>query len=1117
MSATRGRGPLLALAIVALAIAVTAIAASSSAQTDPPALGMGDWVISDDTVIEDRFVLLRGSLIINPSGELTLRNSTVLFGSTTNIEYGISVASGGTLRVVEGSTLGSSRVGTAWSFLTGPDSHIRIQNSTVAECGMHFTSNIHRWQNNGMYLTTKDALIENSRFQGGFIGAILDGGEDALAVRNCTFETYYGVITFGTSVEDCTFRDQGLYGVFVYGGTGTTVHRCTFEGIFGSGVQVGWVDVETSTVYEATARVEDCSFRRSQNGVWTASESHVTIVNCTFDDLGNIGYRTDTMGDGLIVNSRFIDCNKAVEADKGSFVNWTVTDSSLVTRGSVTLSGDLLLEEGAVMRLLECRNLTILNQASRPVTVRLERGSRLEIVNGSLEVPKMPDVGWVWVPFRLEGAGATLNLTGVHRINLTYPVELSELSCVDSTLPLGTWRVGRLHLEGCDLVGDPAGYAASLEIDAAPGTGGMGEAGMLVRCDLEGLASLSGARPWLLLRAGRLTSLDTIFGVSELLDANRLQLPDAAGVASLEVSWSGVLSVHWQNQAPIPGAVVELVDSQGGTRTFTADDGGKAHVPELLTEVASSRDDITMLYPFELDVNVSGLHGSVRIEMVDSPLEVSIPVLDVVPPVLSVDQGVAIATNDPNVTLTGHTMDVHSGVAFLEVAVLPKDHLKVPVEDDGSFVWNFTAEVGLQVVSLRLYDQVGNRAQWRVEVYHTVEPPFIIIEEPFNDTWVNTTYVFIVGQTEANSTVAVRGLEQMAEDGTFRMRVPLDEGPNVLEITSTSLAGNVNTINLSVLRDTVPPELEVSSPPETPHSTSTNRFPIVGLAEVGSTVFINTAELGVSNGSSFTATVNLGEGVNVVTVRAVDEAGNAARIVLEFWVDSTPPNLQVLWPPDGFMTNATSVTVEVETDLDANLTINGEGVVFTTTEVLYPLALDVGEHSITVRASDAAGNAAEVTVVVVVDRSPPFIILDSSMPNRTSDIKIRLAGRTEPNSTVRFNGAPLAVDLNGSFFKILLLNEGMNRIEVFSTDEFGNQAREVFEVEMIPSQPPPKERAPSLIPLLLVITLLVLAVEGVLLMWRKRVRERGELEEEWLARGTGHEWEEVEEPEGEGG
>jgi hypothetical protein len=1094
MNTTCRRGALLALAIVALALVVTAIAASCSAQTEPPALGIGDWVISDDTVIENRFVLLRGSLLIGPSGELTLRNSTVLFGSTIDVEYGITVASGGTLRVIEGSTLGSSRVGTAWSFLTGEDSHIRVLNSTVAECGMPFTFTSRGYHDHGMYLTTPDAVIADSRFQGGFIGAILDAGEEAVTVRNCTFETYYGVITFGTSLEDCTFKDQGLYGVFVFGGTGTSVRRCTFEGIFGSGVQVGWVDVETDppTIYEAWARVEDCSFRRSQNGVWTASESHVVIQDCSFDDLGNIGFRTDTLGDCLIVNSHFTDCNKAVEAEKGSFVNWTVTNSTLVTGGPVTISGNLLLEEGAVMRLLECRNVTILNEVSRPITIKLEKGAHLEIVNGSLEIPKMPDDSWVWVPFRLEGAGASLSLTGVNRINLSYPIELSELSCFDSTLPLGTWRVGKVHLEDCDLVRDPHRYAASLVINADPGTEGMGEAGRMVQCNLDGLASLTGARPWLVLEAGRLTSLDTISGVVGLMEANRLQLPDTTGLASLEVSWSGVLSVHWQNQAPIPGAEVELTDSQGNTRMFVADDGGKAYVQELLTEVASNRLSVLLLYPFEADVNISGLHGSVRIEMVDAPLEVSIPVLDLVPPVLTVDQGEDIATNDPDVLLTGHVIDVHSGVAFLEVAVLPKDHVKVTVGEDGSFVYNFTADIGLQVVSLRLYDQVGNRVQWRVAVYHTIDPPFIIIEEPLNDTWVNTTYVFLVGQTEANSTMAVKGLEQMAEDGTFRMRVPLEEGVNVLKITSTNLAGNTNTVNLSVLRDSVPPELEVSSPPESPHNTNAEKFKIVGRAENGSKVFINTAELGVSNGSSFMATVNLDEGYNVVTVRAVDGAGNAATIVLEFWVDSIPPHLQVLWPPHGLMTNATSVSVEVQTDVGANLTINGEVIMAATSEVIYPFTLEEGQNVITVTASDAAGNLAELTVVVEVDRSPPSITLDGSMPNRTSDIKIRLAGRTDPNSTVRFNGAALAVDQNGSFFKILLLNEGMNHIVVFSTDEFGNQAQEVFQVEMIPSKPPPKEKAPSLIPLMLVITLLVLTIEGVFLLWRKRVREMQE-------------------------
>ena len=125
MTAISWRALLLALALAALALAVAA--ASCSGQTEPPALGLGDWTIADTTVIEDQFVMLRGQLTVVAGGDLTLRNTTILFGCARSCDYGITVQQGGVLRILDGTTISSSRVGVRWSFGARPGSTLRVR------------------------------------------------------------------------------------------------------------------------------------------------------------------------------------------------------------------------------------------------------------------------------------------------------------------------------------------------------------------------------------------------------------------------------------------------------------------------------------------------------------------------------------------------------------------------------------------------------------------------------------------------------------------------------------------------------------------------------------------------------------------------------------------------------------------------------------------------------------------------------------------------------------------------------------------------------------------------------------------------------------------------------
>jgi hypothetical protein len=91
------------------------------------------------------------------------------------------------------------------------------------------------------------------------------------------------------------------------------------------------------------------------------------------------------------------------------------------------------------------------------------------------------------------------------------------------------------------------------------------------------------------------------------------------------------------------------------------------------------------------------------------------------------------------------------------------------------------------------------------------------------------------------------------------------------------------------------------------------------------------------------------------------------------------------------------------------------------------------------------------------------------------------------------NGVRVSVDSQGVFVKNFLLNEGTNTVVVLSTDRYGQTSRLVYQVEMVAPGSEPWPDSPSLLPLMLGITVVVIVVEVVVLQlyWRRKAGGKG--------------------------
>jgi hypothetical protein len=76
----------------------------------------------------------------------------------------------------------------------------------------------------------------------------------------------------------------------------------------------------------------------------------------------------------------------------------------------------------------------------------------------------------------------------------------------------------------------------------------------------------------------------------------------------------------------------------------------------------------------------------------------------------------------------------------------------------------------------------------------------LTLETPHDGETVNFTPLLVIGQTEPNAIVSVNDTVGLANaDGRFSLAVPLEEGPNVLEVIASNKAGEQTSLILTVL------------------------------------------------------------------------------------------------------------------------------------------------------------------------------------------------------------------------------------------------------------------------------------------------------------------------------
>jgi hypothetical protein len=265
------------------------------------------------------------------------------------------------------------------------------------------------------------------------------------------------------------------------------------------------------------------------------------------------------------------------------------------------------------------------------------------------------------------------------------------------------------------------------------------------------------------------------------------------------------------------------------------------------------------------------------------------------------------------------------------------------------------------------------------------EPPSVSIIAPAPGSIFNSSTVEVTGTAQDN--LALKSVE-LTVDGFERhmlyqnpggelrrldwnLTLVLPEGSHTVEVVAADTSGNTDFASIYFSIDFTLPRIVILVPREG-FLTSLPEIAVSGIVEPGSEVFVNGVEARTL-GSTFNAIARLAEGDNVITALAVDAAGNVNTTSTHVRLDTTPPRIEVSFDPDAPFVNQPQVNLSGTMEFGSSITVNGRLVVlpgladnFTT---LFFLAR--GNNTISIRATDAAGNANVTERRFVLDTVPP--------------------------------------------------------------------------------------------------------------------------------------------------
>jgi len=382
----------------------------------------------------------------------------------------------------------------------------------------------------------------------------------------------------------------------------------------------------------------------------------------------------------------------------------------------------------------------------------------------------------------------------------------------------------------------------------------------------------------------------------------------------------------------------------------------------------------------------------------------------------------------------------------------------------------FSTSVGLsagdgsKVLNASQTDNAGNTGSAALTVIRDATAPALTVTSPAE----NSPFKYgtsISGTCESGLTVTLggditSGQSVSCSSGTFSAVVTFSagDGTKTLSLAQTDPAGNVGTLSYDLVRDSLQPELSISSP--SVNARAQTGVTITGVCLSGYDVDISGTGIAApiaascaSGSFSQAVTFTAGEGTKAVTVEQTDGAMNTTTVNRDFVRDNTSPSVSFTSPAASSATDA-GVTVNGTCETGSgNITLTSAALASSTTATCTAgaftkiLTLIPPDGTITVSATqtDEAGNVGNGSLSLALDTTAPLLLLVTPTDGDSAQTSLTLNGTCETGlivsaTGVGISGTPSTICASASFTLNLSLSagEGTKAVTLTETDAVGN-------------------------------------------------------------------------------
>ncbi len=201
---------------------------------------------------------------------------------------------------------------------------------------------------------------------------------------------------------------------------------------------------------------------------------------------------------------------------------------------------------------------------------------------------------------------------------------------------------------------------------------------------------------------------------------------------------------------------------------------------------------------------------------------------------------------------------------------------------DGSFSARVPLLEGSNDIIVRAADSAGNVSEQTFTIVQDTLAPQIVVTAPAGNTATQADTLTVSGQISDSDPgmlqATLNGETLPLEGGAFDVAVTLEEGLNEVMIVATDAAGNANERQLTIVRDTPPPVLELLEPVS---SSDTSVMRLLARTSDSATATLNGVPISVLPGGIIASDVSLEPGENRFVLAAEDVLGNRSEVTAE--------------------------------------------------------------------------------------------------------------------------------------------------------------------------------------------------------------------------------------------